>query len=264
MKAPIIAAVALLAGVAAAQTDTASALLSAQFNRWRGADPNLPVDFRVEMNGTEEFGSKSEPFRITAYHHREPGLHQLEIVEYRMVGTGMAEVSRIVADGRWLWRFDRSRLEFTAVPYDANGTLSDEAAENALFAFAAVAVRGNASWPLRLMREIYTGPIAQYRSWQSPSTLDTTQVDPTYRIGDPTLPRRELRWALDTADNTSVLAAAFFDRSTVRNIERRTTWTMSFAMDYDPAEIPTFAALAPNEYRSWRAIPWARLAGPSN
>ncbi|RYG35149.1 hypothetical protein EON81_13560 [bacterium] len=274
MKAPILAAIALLGASVAAQLDPASAVLTPQFGRWRTPDPDpnstTPIDFRVEMNGTEQFGSRVEFFRIVGFHHivpgvsSAPGLHQLEIVEYRGTETNMTEVSRVVGDGRWIWRFDKGRREFTAAPYNADGILQDEQAENDMFALAAVTVRGNAAWPLRLMREIYSGPAAQYRSWQSPSTLDVNESDPTYRVGDPLQPRRQLRWAMNSSDNTSIEAAAFFDRSFVKNVERQTAWTMSFSMTYDPDEIPTFAALAPAEYRNWRAIPWGRMSPPSN
>lgn len=258
MRAIAIIAATGIAAIAAAQDDTASAVLTPQFASWREQP-----DFRVELNGTEEYGTRSEAFQIVAYHHTEDGKQQLEIVERRQTQAGMVETGRIVADGKWLWRFDYGRQEFTVAPYRTEEGLADERVENTMLTLADVVVRKDATWALRLVREVYGGPFAQYRSWMSPSLLDLEEADPYYKLGVNPV-RRGLRWILNSDDPTKVDAAAYFETGTARNLQRRTSWTMTFQAGWRPDDIPTFAPLPPAEVRGWRSVPWARQAAPTN
>ncbi|CAN5628484.1 hypothetical protein BH11ARM2_BH11ARM2_05550 [soil metagenome] len=257
MKVHALLIASAFAATVAAQDD-ANALLTGQFNTWR-----QQPDFRLEINGVDQIGTRDDNFQILAFHHTEAGKQQLEIVEKHQVGSTMVETSRIVGDGHWLWRFDTVRREFTAAPYRLQDDLADDHAENAMLTLADVVIKNNASWALRLVREVYGGSVAQYIPWMSPSLRDPSVIDPTYRMGVNPI-RRELRWVLNSQDQTQVVAAAYFETGSTRNLAHRTAWTMTFQNGWKADDNPSFAPLTPVQYRTWQPVPWSRLAPASH
>jgi hypothetical protein len=137
---------------------------------------------------------------------------------------------RIVADGTTVWSYDFGRNAYTSFRYGVHAGTLPVGFRSSMLQEMTTASQGQTTFLARILREIYSGDVAQYRTWlpmANVTTLTKASTPPT--MADPVNPSRiytgdDLNYyILYTYNNRPQRSAAFhFSRKDIA-----ATWELS-------------------------------------
>jgi hypothetical protein len=122
-------------------------------------------EIMLELDGTDKFGAKTSVLYSNAFFNWDPlkpdSFAKVEVNDY-LNGN---HTHRIVGDGTTLWGYDFTKNAYTSFRYGAySGTLAPDFRANMLQELTTNS-RGTTVFMSRMLREVFSGDIAQYRTW---------------------------------------------------------------------------------------------------
>jgi hypothetical protein len=185
----------------------------------------------LHLEGTDRLGNRTSQILVDGYWHRgvtagRPFAH-LWVHNYR----GPEEVFRAVADGMVLWQYDPKRSEYSATAYGSYRGPQPDDYEDVLLRNVNAGTRGPANHLIRLMREIWGGDDALYRSWMPGYQPVDEGTTITYRAEDAMF--RQVTFHIDL-QNGELRAVSYYDRTRVGAEERILEWTLTIRVYEEP------------------------------
>lgn len=181
-----IALLATTAGSAVAQIDSVEKPIQTAFSSLRGLSQVM-----VELNGTDQFGSRTNVLYSNAYYAWNPSLPDALARAEINDTLNNAKTRRIAGDGTVLWAYDFYRNIYTSYKYGAYTGAQPKDYRTNLFDQLNASAQGPSVFLSRFLREVYAGDFAQYRTWLPMSTItEVSMTSGTLTMADPVNPNR--------------------------------------------------------------------------
>ncbi|MHB8636246.1 MAG: hypothetical protein ACYC96_07215 [Fimbriimonadaceae bacterium] len=147
---------------------------------------------------------------------------QVNCTEYAGSGIYAKPIMSLIGDGVTLWRYDYVNNTYSAVNYGTYSGNQPADYTGALFRYLTSMSQEYMSYPIMLLRQIYSVDGARYQSWLPGVTpLTDSAGNVIYSVGVP--PRRTITFTMGTGALTDV---AFDDVTTLRGVQKNTDWAI--------------------------------------
>ncbi|MEA2552809.1 MAG: hypothetical protein QOJ65_985 [Fimbriimonadaceae bacterium] len=181
---------------------------------------------QVTLDGTQQIGDTTTAFKTVTYWFSdiEDGrpMTKMEMIGY----VNGSETFKLVGDGVTLWTYDKLRNEYSSSRY---GNYRGEHPKNyvsALLATVRSYIKGQASYPIRLLGEVYGGEGARYTSWMPGTTIEDNGQAIRYMLGSPVRRRLEF-WYTNLSPSVIINHIDFSDQVSFGSSTRDIDWSMS-------------------------------------
>lgn len=180
----------------------------------------------LQMTGTDMTAGVLTGYQYASYFNvaqvGERLYDRVNITTYTGSGIYAKPVMSLIGDGITLWRYDYVNNTYSAVTYGTYSGTQPADYTGTLFRCLTAMGEGYTSFPIMLLRQIYSGTLPSYQSWM-PGVIPSldTLGNAVYSVGQP--PRRTITFVLSTGALTDVV---YDDVTTMRGVQKKTDWTI--------------------------------------
>lgn len=192
-------------------------------------------EIMIQLDGTEKLGTRTSTTAINAFYKWNPltpsktDTVRVDLQEW----VNLALTRRICGDGVTLWAHDFQRNAYTSSRYGAYSGAQPEGMRTTLLQELGRASQGQAAHVARLLREVFSGDGAQYRSWYPGAKVTATPGGIHLSMEGRS---RAITFLLDESGaRPKLVGIDFYDAQRVGSEDRIVTWTLTVHTGYLPA-----------------------------
>ncbi len=172
VKVALTVSCAALAALACAQISTKEQAIQDAFASLRSADSLV-----LQLQGSDKQGSRNDSLDTTVFWSWDSALDKFAKIDV-WVNQNSARMARLCGDGITFWALDFRQNAYNSTRYGTYNAAPPTGFRSNLLQAVTNSSRGTTTWATRMLREIFSGTGAEYRTWLPGARITLLSTDP--------------------------------------------------------------------------------------